>query len=71
VHVVLRPAGPLRARALAVLAAERRRLRWLDVPGELVLVGGSSVPEALTHADVDLHRASRRTPSPPWWRGCG
>src|SRR4051794_35633942 len=55
VHVVLRPAGPLRAEALAVLAAERRRLRSLDVPGELVLVGGSSVPDALTHGDVDLH----------------
>src|SRR3954449_1097431 len=55
VHVVLRPAGPLRAQALAVLAAERRRLRSLDVPGELVLVGGSSVPQALTHGDVDLH----------------
>ncbi|HKG51631.1 MAG TPA: hypothetical protein VKB14_14420 [Actinomycetales bacterium] len=53
--MVLRPAGDLRYAALAVLAAERRRLRRLGVPGELVLVGGSSVPGALTHGDVDLH----------------
>jgi hypothetical protein len=53
--VVLRPAGPLHEAALAVLAAERRRLQALRVPGELVLVGGSSVTGALTHGDVDLH----------------
>ena len=52
---MLRPAGDLRDAALAVLAAERRRLRRLGVPGDLVLVGGSSVPGALTHGDVDLH----------------
>ena len=53
--MVLRPAGPLRDAALAVLDAERGRLRSRGVPGELVLVGGSSVPGALTHGDVDLH----------------
>lgn len=41
--------------ARAVLAAERERLRTAGVPGELVLVGGSSVPGALTRGDVDLH----------------
>jgi len=53
--VVLRPAEALRDHALAVLTAERRRLRSIGVPGELTLVGGSSVPGALTHGDVDLH----------------
>jgi GrpB-like predicted nucleotidyltransferase (UPF0157 family) len=53
--VVLRPAGELHDAAVAVLAAQRGRLRALGVPGELVLVGGSSVPGALTHGDVDLH----------------
>ncbi len=42
-------------RARAILAAERERLRRRGVPGELVLVGGSSVPGALTRGDVDLH----------------
>jgi GrpB-like predicted nucleotidyltransferase (UPF0157 family) len=41
--------------ALAVLAAQRERLRGLGVPGDLVLVGGCSVPGALTRGDVDLH----------------
>jgi GrpB-like predicted nucleotidyltransferase (UPF0157 family) len=41
--------------ARAVLAAQRQRLRHLGVPGELVLVGGCSVPGALTRGDVDLH----------------
>lgn len=41
--------------ARAVLAAERDRLRRLGVPGDLVLVGGCSVPGALTRGDVDLH----------------
>ncbi|MCU1432424.1 MAG: hypothetical protein JWP95_1529 [Actinotalea sp.] len=39
----------------AVLAAEEALLRQAQVPGELVLVGGSSVPGALTRGDVDLH----------------
>ncbi len=50
--MLLRPAEEFRDRALAVLAAERERLAGL---GELVLVGGSSVPGALTRGDVDLH----------------
>jgi hypothetical protein len=41
--------------ALAVLATQRKRLRGLGVPGDLVLVGGCSVPGALTRGDVDLH----------------
>ena len=59
--MALRPAGQLLAAALAVLDAERVRLTALGVPGELVLVGGSSVPGALTHGDVDLHL---RVPEP-------
>jgi GrpB-like predicted nucleotidyltransferase (UPF0157 family) len=53
--MVLRPAEQLHEGAVAVLEAQRERLRSLGVPGELVLVGGSSVPGALTHGDVDLH----------------
>jgi hypothetical protein len=41
--------------ALRVLAEQRDLLRRAGVPGELVLVGGSSVPGALTRGDVDLH----------------
>ncbi len=41
--------------ARRVLADERARLRGAGVPGELVLVGGSSIPGALTRGDVDLH----------------
>lgn len=41
--------------ALRVLADERALLARLGVPGELVLVGGSGVPGALTRGDVDLH----------------
>jgi len=41
--------------ARAVLAAERDRLRAAGVPGDVVLVGGSSVPGTLTRGDVDLH----------------
>jgi GrpB-like predicted nucleotidyltransferase (UPF0157 family) len=41
--------------AREVLARERQRLNALRVPGELVLVGGTSVPGALTVGDVDLH----------------
>jgi GrpB-like predicted nucleotidyltransferase (UPF0157 family) len=59
--MALRPATQLLATALAVLDAERVRLDALGVPGELVLVGGSSVPGALTHGDVDLHL---RVPAP-------
>lgn len=41
--------------ARRILAEERRRLDRVGVAGELVLVGGSSVPGALTRGDVDLH----------------
>jgi GrpB-like predicted nucleotidyltransferase (UPF0157 family) len=42
--------------ARAVLLRERRRLAdLLPQPHELFLVGGSSVPGALTKGDVDLH----------------
>jgi GrpB-like predicted nucleotidyltransferase (UPF0157 family) len=53
--VTLRPAGEIRERALAILATERERLRSLLPPHELRLTGGSSVPNALTKGDVDLH----------------
>ena len=51
----LRRAEELRGLAERILAGERDRLRSLGVPGELVLVGGSSVAGALTRGDVDLH----------------
>lgn len=41
--------------AAAVVEAERAALAAAGVPGELVWVGGSSVPGALTRGDVDLH----------------
>ncbi|WP_199421811.1 GrpB family protein [Actinotalea solisilvae] len=41
--------------ARTILAAERERLAALGVGGDLELVGGSSVPGALTRGDVDLH----------------
>ena len=51
----MRRAAELGGRPRAVLAAERDRLRDRGVPGELLLVGGSSLPGALTRGDVDLH----------------
>jgi GrpB-like predicted nucleotidyltransferase (UPF0157 family) len=33
----------------------RRRMAELDIDGEVVLTGGSSVPGALTRGDIDLH----------------
>jgi GrpB-like predicted nucleotidyltransferase (UPF0157 family) len=51
----LRRSEDLLPMAREVLASERERLNALHVPGELVLVGGSSVPGALTVGDVDLH----------------
>ena len=59
--MALRPAAQLLGVALAVLADERARLDRLGVPGELVLVGGSSLLGALTRGDVDLHL---RVPEP-------
>jgi hypothetical protein len=44
--------GPEAARTLDAVHAQ---LRARNVPGELLLVGGSSVPEALTKGDIDLH----------------
>lgn len=41
--------------ARGVLEEQRDRLRDLGVPGTVVLVGGCSVPGALTRGDVDLH----------------
>lgn len=51
----VRRAAELGGQPRLILAAERVRLRDRGVPGELLLVGGSSVPAALTRGDVDLH----------------
>jgi GrpB-like predicted nucleotidyltransferase (UPF0157 family) len=51
----LRPSEDFRDAALDILNRQRARLQDLGVGGELVLVGGSSVPGALTRGDVDLH----------------
>jgi hypothetical protein len=55
VRAVLRASDDLLPAARGILAAERTRMRAAGVLGELVLVGGSSVPGALTRGDVDLH----------------
>jgi GrpB-like predicted nucleotidyltransferase (UPF0157 family) len=52
---LLRPAAEFRRQALTIVALERDRLRTLGVEGQLELIGGSSVPGALTRGDVDLH----------------
>ncbi|GCD20215.1 hypothetical protein GXP71_00225 [Cellulomonas sp. H30R-01] len=52
---MLRRAEELHDAAVAVVAAERAALAAAGVPGELVWVGASSVPGALTRGDVDLH----------------
>jgi GrpB-like predicted nucleotidyltransferase (UPF0157 family) len=57
------PDGPLslhlaeefQAEAALVLQRERALLQEHGIAGELVLVGGTSVPGALTKGDVDLH----------------
>ncbi len=51
----LRPSDELLPDARRILDEQRTLLRAAEVPGELVLVGGSSVPGALTRGDVDLH----------------
>jgi GrpB-like predicted nucleotidyltransferase (UPF0157 family) len=51
----LRPADEVIDAARAILRHERTRLATLLADHELVLVGGSSVPGALTKGDVDLH----------------
>ena len=45
----------LLALAREVLCRERQHLAALGVPGDIALVGGASVPGALTVGDVDLH----------------
>ncbi len=52
---VLRPAEEFAEQVADVLDTERRRLAALGVPGDLQLVGGCSVPGAVTRGDVDLH----------------
>jgi hypothetical protein len=53
---ILRPGSEFLGAARVVLAAERARLAdLLAGDHELVLVGGSSLPTALTKGDVDLH----------------
>jgi GrpB-like predicted nucleotidyltransferase (UPF0157 family) len=51
----LRPGSAFINEARAILGAERARLAGLLDEFELVLVGGSSLPGALTKGDVDLH----------------
>jgi len=52
----LRPAAGFLEAAHAILRRERDRLQGLLAqPHQLLLVGGSSVPGALTKGDVDLH----------------
>jgi hypothetical protein len=51
----LRPSEEFAETAARVLTGERQRLRDHGIPGELVLIGGTSVPGALTRGDVDLH----------------
>src|SRR5688500_15541803 len=50
----LRPSDELLIHAHFVLERERVRLSALTT-GELALTGGSSVPDALTVRDIDLH----------------
>lgn len=54
--LAFRPARELRTAALAILRRERLRLAPL-LPGgsELRLTGATSLPDALTGGDVDLH----------------
>ena len=51
----LRPGSEVIGAARAILAAEQARLAPLLGEHELVLLGGSSLPAALTKGDVDLH----------------
>ncbi len=51
----LRASDDLLPEAERILAEQRDALRAAGVPGDLELVGGSSVPGALTRGDVDLH----------------
>lgn len=49
------PAESVQPQGKSVLAAVQALLDTIGVPGQLVLVGGSSVPGALTRGDIDLH----------------
>jgi GrpB-like predicted nucleotidyltransferase (UPF0157 family) len=49
------PAELIRPAADQSIAVMRTQLKDLGVTGEVVLVGGSSVPGALTRGDIDLH----------------
>ncbi len=51
----LRASDDLLPEAERILADQRDALRAAGVTGDLELVGGSSVPGALTRGDVDLH----------------
>jgi hypothetical protein len=55
VPLSLRPAEEFQAEAARILERERALLEGHGISGELVLVGGTSVPGALTKGDVDLH----------------
>lgn len=55
VSVHLIPAESMQPHAASVLATVQALLDTLHIPGQLVLVGGSSVPGALTRGDIDLH----------------
>ncbi|HEX8488923.1 MAG TPA: GrpB family protein [Propionibacteriaceae bacterium] len=52
---LLRPSEGFAADAHRILTAERALLTRHGIGGDLVLVGGTSVPGALTKGDVDLH----------------
>ena len=51
----LQPSDRIRPHAERILREQRASLAAAGVPGELELVGGSSVVGALTKGDVDLH----------------
>lgn len=51
----LRSSGLFREQAGSILREQRAVLAEAGVPGDLELVGGSSVDGALTRGDVDLH----------------
>jgi GrpB-like predicted nucleotidyltransferase (UPF0157 family) len=52
---MLLPAEQIRDQALEILRTQRDWLRLHGIAGNLKLIGGSSVPGALTKGDVDLH----------------
>jgi hypothetical protein len=52
---MLMTAEQIRDQALEILRSQRDALRRQGIHGDLTLLGGSSVPGALTKGDVDLH----------------